>query len=52
MEQAVQLYHAVMESQERNQILSAAIFFLGIVFLFGLLFGRVTKRVNREIKNK
>eukprot|EP00090_Calanus_glacialis_P000340 TRINITY_DN10209_c0_g1_i1.p1 TRINITY_DN10209_c0_g1~~TRINITY_DN10209_c0_g1_i1.p1 ORF type:complete len:1124 (-),score=372.79 TRINITY_DN10209_c0_g1_i1:391-3762(-) len=47
-----ELYQSVMKSPHRNYMLSTGMMFLGAIFVFGLCFGRVTKRLNSEIKNR
>jgi len=47
-----ELYQSVMKSPHRNYMLSTGMMFLGAIFLFGLCFGRVSKRLNNEIKNR
>lgn len=47
-----EVYKSIMESEDRNSILSMAFFILAVIFIFGLCFGRVSKRVNRDVKNK
>jgi len=52
LETAAELYRSVMESHHRNYFLSFGFFFLCIIFGFGLCFGRVTNRLNGEMKNR
>ena len=52
MDSALALYQHVMESPHRNYFLSGGMVFILVVFVFGLCFGRVTKRVRRELKNR
>jgi Golgi apparatus protein 1 len=52
VESALALYQQVMDSPHRNYFLTAGMFFILIVFVFGLCFGRVTKRVRQELKNR
>jgi len=49
---AAELYGAVMESQHRNYFLSGGLLFIGLIFIFGLCFGRVTHRLRGEMKNR
>ena len=52
MESAQALIDSVMKSPHKNILLSFLSFAIGVVFMFGLCFGRVTKRLRTEIKNK
>jgi len=52
LESVQELYQNVMKSPHRNYMLSTGMMFLGAIFVFGLCFGRVTKRLNNEIKNR
>jgi len=52
LETAAELYKSVMESHHRNYFLSFGFFFLCIIFGFGLCFGRVTRRLNGEMKRR
>jgi len=52
LESAQELYENVMKSPHRNYLLSTGVLFLTVIFVFGLCFGRVTKRLNSEIKNR
>ena len=52
LESAQALYDSVMKSPHRNTLLSFLLLFIGIIFMFGLCFGRVTKRLRTELKNK
>jgi len=52
LESVQDLYHSVMKSPHRNYMLSTGMMFIGAIFVFGLCFGRVTKRLNSEIKNR
>jgi len=49
---AQELYRSIMESHHRNYFLSFGFLFLGIIFMLGLCFGRVTHRLRNEIKNR
>jgi hypothetical protein len=46
------LYQNVMDSPHRNYFLTSGMIFILVVFFFGLCFGRVTKRVRSELKNR
>ena len=52
MESAQALIDSVMKSPHKNVLLSFLSFAIGVIFMFGLCFGRVTKRLRTEIKNK
>jgi len=52
LETAQALIQSVMKSPHRNYLLSTGMMFLGVIFVFGLCFGRVTKRLQSEIKNR
>merc|ERR1712029_268491 len=52
LESAKALYESVMMSPHRNYLLSFLMFFIGVIFFFGICFGRVTKRLRTELKNK
>eukprot|EP00092_Neocalanus_flemingeri_P071922 GFUD01088424.1.p1 GENE.GFUD01088424.1~~GFUD01088424.1.p1 ORF type:complete len:1134 (-),score=335.63 GFUD01088424.1:2263-5664(-) len=52
LESAQELIQSVMKSPHRNYLVSTGMMFLGMVFVFGLCFGRVTKRLRNEIKNR
>ena len=52
MESIQAMYDSVMKSPHRNTLLSFVAFFIGVIFMFGLCFGRVTKRLRTELKNK
>jgi len=52
LESVQELYQNVMKSPHRNYMLSAGMMFIGAIFVFGLCFGRVTKRLHSEIKNR
>jgi len=52
LESAKALYESVMKSPHRNYLLSFLSFFIGVIFFFGICFGRVTKRLRTELKNK
>lgn len=49
---ALALYQTVMDSPHRNYFLTGGMVFILVVFFFGLCFGRVTKRVRQELKNR
>ena len=52
IDSAQALYDSVLKSPHRNFLLSFVSFFIGVIFMFGLCFGRVTKRLRSELKNK
>jgi len=52
LESVQELYASVMKSPHRSYLLSTGMMFVGAIFVFGLCFGRVTKRLNSEIKNR
>jgi len=52
MEQAAELYASVMESPHRNYIVSFLLTVLFLIFAAGLCFGRITKRVHSQLKNR
>ena len=52
IESAQALIESVMKSPHKNFLLSFLSFAVGVVFMFGLCFGRVTKRLRTELKNK
>ena len=52
LDSAQALYESVLKSPHRNWLLSFISFFIGIIFMFGICFGRVTKRLRTELKNK
>merc|ERR1719334_356174 len=48
IEQAMELYSAVMQSPDRHYFLFFLLTIVSVIFVFGLCFGRVTKRVGLE----
>jgi len=50
--QALELYSAVMESPDRHVFLTVFATMVIIIFVLGLCFGRVTKRVKAELKDR
>jgi len=52
IQSAQALYESVMESPHRNSLVSSMFIFIGVIFTFGLCFGRVSHRLNSEIKNR
>jgi hypothetical protein len=52
VDSALALYQNVMDSPHRNYFLTSGMIFILVVFFFGLCFGRVTKRVRSELKNR
>ena len=52
IDSALALYDSVLKSPHKNYLLSFVSFFIGVIFMFGICFGRVTKRLRTELKNK
>jgi len=52
IDSAQALYDSVLKSPHKNFLLSFVSFFIGVIFMFGICFGRVTKRLRTELKNK
>jgi hypothetical protein len=52
VDSALALYQNVMDSPHRNYFLTSGMIFILVIFFFGLCFGRVTKRVRSELKNR
>ena len=46
------LYQQVYKSPHRNYFMLVAFSFVGAIFLIGMLCGRTTKRIRRELKIK